>query len=79
MKITREKNNKVDISKINNPNEKDILIFLNKNGRCIYGDIIKKLKISNVRGQEAISSLLNKGFIRHQDRSSYIELNVEII
>lgn len=67
-----------EIKKINNPQEKDILLFLKENGKCIYGDIIKDLKISGRRGQEAIYSLLNKGLVRHKDKTSYIELNVEI-
>ena len=70
--------NKIDIAKIENPYEKDILSFLNKNGRCIYGDIMKELKLSYSKGQEAIYSLLNKGFIKHRDNTSYIELNVQI-
>lgn len=67
-----------EIKKVNNPQEKDILLFLKENGKCIYGDIIKDLKISGRRGQEAIYSLLNKGLVRHKDKTSYIELNVEI-
>ncbi len=67
-----------EIKKVNNPQEKDILLFLKENGKCIYGDIIKELKISGRRGQEAIYSLLNKGLVRHKDKTSYIELNVEI-
>ena len=68
----------VDISRVNNPYEKDVLTFLSRNGKCIYGDIIKELKISASKGQEAIYSLLSKGFIKHQDKSSYIELNVDL-
>ncbi|MFV0269154.1 MAG: hypothetical protein ACK5HT_18675 [Draconibacterium sp.] len=68
----------VDISRVNNPYEKDVLTFLSRNGKCIYGDIIKELRISASKGQEAIYSLLNKGFIKHQDKSSYIELNVDL-
>ena len=69
---------KVDISRVNNPYEKDVLTFLSRNGKCIYGDIIKELKISASKGQEAIYSLLNKGCIKHQDKTSYIELNVDL-
>jgi len=72
------KTSKLELENINNPFEKDILLFLNKNGKCIYGDIIKELKISGRRGQEAIFSLLQKGLVKHKDRTSYIELNVEL-
>jgi DNA-binding MarR family transcriptional regulator len=69
---------KIDIQEIDNPYEKDILMYLDKKGKCIYGEIIKELQISASRGQEAIYSLLNKGLIKHKDRSSFIELNVEL-
>ncbi len=68
----------LELENVNNPFEKDILLFLNRNGKCIYGDIIKELKISGRRGQEAIYSLLQKGLVRHKDKTSYIELNVEL-
>jgi DNA-binding MarR family transcriptional regulator len=67
-----------EIQKVNNPQEKDILLFLKENGKCVYGDIIKELKISGRRGQEAIFSLLKKGLVKHRDKTSYIELNVEL-
>ncbi|MFV0592159.1 MAG: winged helix-turn-helix transcriptional regulator [Draconibacterium sp.] len=68
----------VEINKMSNPYEKDILNFLKTNGKCVYGDIIKELKISATKGQEAIFSLINKGFIKHKEKSSYIELNVDL-
>ena len=68
----------LELENIKNPFQKDILLFLSKNGKCIYGDIIKELKISGRRGQEAIYSLLQKGFVRHKDKTSYIELNVDL-
>uniref|UniRef100_UPI0032170D1B hypothetical protein n=1 Tax=uncultured Draconibacterium sp. TaxID=1573823 RepID=UPI0032170D1B len=70
--------NKINIKEIENSSEKDILMYLNRKGNCIYGEIIKNLKLPNSRGQEAIYSLLSKGLIKHKDRSSVIELNVEI-
>ncbi|MCK3684872.1 hypothetical protein [Maribellus sp. YY47] len=68
----------LDISKVSNPYEKDILSFLNANGKCIYGEIIKELKISATKGQEAIYSLIHKGHIKQANKTSYIELNVEL-
>ncbi|WP_167618929.1 hypothetical protein [Maribellus sediminis] len=70
--------NEVSIQNINNPFEKDILLFLQQNGKCVYGDIFKALKISGRRGQEAVFSLLKKGLVKHMEKSSYIELNVEL-
>jgi len=69
---------KIDIQKINNSQEKDILMYLDQEGKSIYGEIIRNLQLSATRGQEAIYSLMNKGLIRHRDKSSFIELNVEL-
>jgi len=66
------------IEQVKNPFEKDILLLLQKKKTCIYGEIMKELKISSAKGQKAIYSLLNKGFIRHKNRSSYLELNVKL-
>ncbi|KJF42733.1 MULTISPECIES: hypothetical protein [Draconibacterium] len=68
----------IDIQKISNQFEKDILILLNEKEKYVYGDIIKDLKLSARRGQELISSLLNKGLVKRIDQSSYLKLNVDI-
>jgi len=68
----------INIQSLDNQYEKDILSFLNKNGESVYGDIFKELKISVTKGQEAIYSLLKKGWIRHKNSTSFIELNVKI-
>ena len=70
--------NEVKIQSINNRFEKNILLFLKQNGKSIYGEIFKELKISGRRGQEAIFSLLNKGLVKHPNKSSHIELNVDL-
>jgi DNA-binding MarR family transcriptional regulator len=69
---------KIHIQEIDNSFEKDILMYLDKKGKCLYGEIIKELQISASRGQKAIYSLLNKGLIKHKEKSSFIELNVEL-
>lgn len=68
----------IDIQKISNQFEKDILILLKEKEKYVYGDIIKDLKLSARRGQELISSLLNKGLVKRIDQSSYLKLNVDI-
>ncbi|WP_340112334.1 hypothetical protein [Maribellus mangrovi] len=68
----------VKIQSIDNQFEKDILLFLKENGKSIYGEIFKQLKISGRRGQEAIFSLLNKGLVKHPEKSTHIELNVDL-
>jgi DNA-binding MarR family transcriptional regulator len=54
--------------------ERDILKLLSEHGECMYGEIIKKLKISSSKGQTAIFSLLKQGLI-HVDKSSLVKLN----
>jgi hypothetical protein len=68
----------VYIEEIRNPKEREILTLLNERGACLYGDIFKELSISPREGQQIIFSLLSRGLIAYQYRSSYIELNVEI-
>lgn len=67
-------NNKKELKNLENTFEIKIVKFLSKKGKCIYGEIFRELKIPTTRGQEAIYSLLNKGFVKHIDKSSYIEL-----
>ncbi|WP_346855455.1 hypothetical protein [uncultured Draconibacterium sp.] len=73
-----DQKDKIDIHDIKDSLEKEVLLYLDRKGKCIYGEIIKNLKLPTTKGQETIYSLLNKGLIRHQERSSLIELNVEI-
>jgi predicted DNA-binding transcriptional regulator len=78
MTSTMNDKTEVKIKSVDNPFEKDILLFLKQNGNSIYGEIIKELKISGRRGQEAINSLLNKGFVKYPEKSTHIELNVDL-
>nr|WP_321486692.1 hypothetical protein [uncultured Draconibacterium sp.] len=68
----------IDIQEISNQFEKDILKLLEEKEKCVYGDIIKDLKLSDRRGQKLIYSLINKGFVKRVDQSSYLKLNVDI-
>lgn len=63
---------------IENPKEQEILQLLKTGGACLYGDIFKQLSISSSEGQHLIFSLLSRGLIKYQYRSSNIELNVEL-
>jgi predicted transcriptional regulator len=69
---------KVYLREIKNPKELQILQLLNSRGTCLYGDVFKELSISSTEGQHIIFSLLSRGLIKYQYRSSYIELNVEL-
>jgi len=68
----------VYLKEINNPKEKEILQLLKSKGACLYGDIFKLLAMSSTEGQHIIFSLLSRGLIKYQYRSSNIELNVEL-
>ena len=68
----------VYLREIENPKEKEILKLLKVKGECLYGDIIKQLAISATEGQRIIFSLLKRGLIRFQSRTSNIELNVDL-
>ena len=68
----------VYLYEIENPKEKEILKLLKVKGECLYGDIIKQLTISATEGQRIIFSLLKRGLIRFQSRTSNIELNVDL-
>ena len=68
----------IDIQEISNQFEKDILKLLEEKEKCVYGDIIKDLKLSARRGQKLIYSLISKGFVKRVDQSSYLKLNVDI-
>ena len=68
----------ITLNSLENQFEKDILLFLKDRGECIYGEIIKDLQISSARGQEAIYSLINQGYIKHMDRTSRLKLNIDL-
>lgn len=69
---------KVYLCEIEDSKERDILKLLKANGACLYGDIFRQLSISSTEGQHIIFSLLSRGLIRYQYRSSNIELNAEL-
>ena len=74
-----KKENTIELSSIENKYEKAVLALLQQKKACIYGDIIKELKISTRMGQQTIYSLISKGIVKHKQRSSKLELNVEVI
>jgi len=68
----------IDIQNIKDPSERDILLLLKTKGNCFYGDIIRELQISVSKGQNSIFSLIQQGFIKQAEKSSFIKLNVDI-
>jgi len=68
----------INIEKIEEKTEKDIIELLNNKGKCLYGEIIKELKLSVFQGQSTIYSLISRGIISHKNRSAYLQLNVTL-
>ena len=70
---------KVLLDEIKNQKEREILLLLKRKEKVIYGNIIKELKLPYSKGQELVFSLISKGYIRYVDKSSFIELSIELI
>jgi hypothetical protein len=68
----------IDLKEIENPTERKILLLINKNDECLYGEIIRKLELSCRKGQELIYSLLTKGYIKYVERTPKLELAAKI-
>ncbi len=67
-----------NIDKINvTQEENQVLLLLEEQGKCLYGNIFKELNMAHTKGAEIILSLSNKGYIRNVGRSSYYELAVD--
>ena len=57
--------------------EQQVLLLLEKKGKCLYGNIFKELNMAHTKSAEIILSLTNKGYIRNAGRSSYYELTID--
>lgn len=71
-------NNKININTVTTE-EKDILALLEEKGKYLYGNIFKELNLSQLKGAEAIASLKAKGYVKNVNKSSYFELNGELV
>ena len=68
----------IEIDKIDNPVEREILKLLEERKKCLYGNILKELALPVKKGQSIIMPMLSRGLIRYQDHSFYLELNVKL-
>ena len=68
----------IDLEKIKNPVEREILLLIEENQQCLYGEIIRKLELSYTKGQELIFSLLTKGYIKYVEKTPKLELTADI-
>ena len=71
-------NKQIELEEIKNPVEREILLLIDENKQCLYGEIIRKLELSYTKGQELIYSLLTKGYIKYVERTPKLELTVDI-
>ena len=69
----------IELKKISNKTEQQILHLLNEKEKCHVGEIVKELSLSAIKGQQIIGSLLEKGFIKHPEHSPRLQLNVNLI
>ena len=68
----------INLINVENREERNILLLLKERKKVLYGNIPMELKLSASRGSELIFSLISKGYIRHVEKSSFLELNVEL-
>jgi DNA-binding MarR family transcriptional regulator len=59
--------------------ELQVLLLLEKKGKCLYGNIFKELNISHIKVAETILSLTDKGYIKNAGRPSFYELAIDLI
>jgi hypothetical protein len=68
----------INLIDVENREERNILLLLKEREKVLYGNIPMEFKLSALRGSELILSLISKGYIRHVEKSSFLELNVEL-
>ena len=61
-----ENNKKFDLTNTSHEEQK-VLELLDEKGDCLYGNILKELKIAYTTGAEIIQSLTHKGYIKQID------------
>lgn len=76
--MTGRKEIEINLKKIKNPTERDILLLIDQNDKCRYGEILKRLNLSYRKGQEVIYSLVSRGYIEFVGRSSDLQLTARI-
>ena len=55
-----------------------IINYISEKRQCMYGDVIKNLKLSYIKGQQSIGSLVSRGFLRFVGTTSCLELDRNI-
>ncbi|MGQ8336574.1 hypothetical protein ACUNWD_08495 [Sunxiuqinia sp. A32] len=70
--MTKEKTKPIEFS---NDTERDIIELIRKNGKCLLGDILMKLKLSYQNGSKTINNLMAKDITRNTEEPPYFTLN----
>jgi len=73
-----ENNKTIDINKIKNPTEREIILFIEQKQYCRYGDLLKSLHLSYRKGQELVYSLVSRGYLEFIGRSSDLQLTAPL-
>ena len=74
-----DKPQKISLTELKNNHEKEILLLLQRKGKCLYGEILKELTLSVLEGQKIVFNLQQSGLIRRNEDSRYYELNVTLV
>ncbi len=66
------------LSEVQKKEARIVLRILKKGGPCLYGNVVKKLGVSEMKGIEVMLELITKGFIKHVGKTSKVTLNVDL-
>jgi predicted transcriptional regulator len=69
---------KIELNKIEDNTEREIIKLLSENEKFMMGDILMKLKLSYQRGHEYLNSLLDKEWVSNTEKAPYYTINVDL-
>ncbi|WP_339735839.1 hypothetical protein [uncultured Sunxiuqinia sp.] len=69
---------KIELEKIEDNTEREIIKLLSENEKFMMGDILMKLKLSYQRGHEYLNSLLDKEWVSNTEKAPYYTINVDL-
>lgn len=69
---------KIELEKIENETERDIILLLKEKEKCMMGDILMNLRLSYRRGKQHINSLLSKNWISNKEETPYFTLLIDL-
>ncbi|WP_321290203.1 hypothetical protein [uncultured Sunxiuqinia sp.] len=69
---------KIELEKIKDNTEKEIVKLLSEHHKFTMGDIVMKLRLSYQRGHEYLNSLLDKNWISNTEQPPYYTLKIDL-